>query len=215
MNLTKSNYVTSQVAEKVLGVHSNTLRRWADTGKIDYVRPTIRGKRLYNVNQVLLSNSNDDSPSNKERKICYCRVSSKSQRDDLQRQVKFMEELHPGACIITDIGSGINFKRKGLQSIIKKAKEGEFNELIVAYRDRLCRFAFDLVEFMLKLHGVKLTVINSNKEESSENSELAEDLLSIIHIFNCKAMGKRRYSKTKNQGDNTGITNRKRAGTAN
>ncbi|MGL6139325.1 MAG: recombinase family protein, partial [Planktothrix sp.] len=46
--------------------------------------------------------------------VCYCRVSSTKQRDDLDRQVAYMQSIYPNAEIVRDIGSGLNFKRKGL-----------------------------------------------------------------------------------------------------
>jgi len=72
-------------------------------------------------------------------------------------------------------------------------------QVVVAYRDRLCRFAFELVEWILQLHGVELLVLHQNVESSGQ-SELAEDLLAIINVFNCRVNGKRKYTKRKEQG---------------
>ena len=81
----------------------------------------------------------------KKRKICYCRVSSVGQRDDLQRQIEYMKELYPSYEIMYDIGSGLNFKRKNLKKIINLAIANQIDEIVIAYKDRLCRFGYDLI----------------------------------------------------------------------
>ena len=105
-----------------------------------------------------------------------------------------MQEKYPNHKLISDIGSGINFKRKGLRTILELSSKGMVSEVVVAYRDRLCRFAFELVEWFLQLHGVKLLVLHENLDSSGQ-SELAEDLLAIINVFNCRVNGKRKYTK--------------------
>ena len=96
---------------------------------------------------------------------------------------------------ISDIASGINFKRKGLQTILDSCIQGVIGEVIVAHRDRLSRFGFDLIKLIIEKAGGTITVIDDTQHKSTEQ-ELAEDLLSIIHIYSCKQMGKRSY-KTK------------------
>ena len=133
------------------------------------------------------------SSSDQKQKICYCRVSSHHQKDDLKRQITFMQSQFPTYTIIQDIGSGINWKRSGLTSILELAMQGKLQEVVVAHRDRLCRFAFELIQWLLEINGVQLVVLN--QEIQSTEQELAEDLLSIIHVFACRKMGKRRYQK--------------------
>ena len=180
-------YVTTREAKKILGVNEDTLRKWADNGLFPSIK-TPGGHRLYSISQFL----NRTEEKNSKENICYCRVSSQGQRDDLQRQIQYMQEKFPEHKIISDIGSGINFKRKGLRSILEMASKGLINEVVVAYRDRLCRFAFELVEWILHLNGVKLMVLNKEME-SSKSNELAEDLLAIINVFNCRVNGRRKY----------------------
>ena len=103
-------YYSSREASKTLGIHPNTLRRWADSGKITHIR-TAAGQRKYDVQGYLGNNRCAET-------ICYCRVSSPEQKDDLQRQVAFMREKFPGAEIIKDVGSGISFKRKVLKPLL-------------------------------------------------------------------------------------------------
>lgn len=176
-------YCSSREASKTLGIHPNTLRRWADSGKIAHIK-TAAGQRKYDV-QGYLGNSRQTET------VCYCRVSSPKQKDDLQRQVAFMREKFPEAEIIKDIGSGISFKRKGLRSILERAMRGDKLKVISAHRDRLCRFGFDLVKWIIEKDGGELLVLHQN--DLSPEQELTQDLLSILHVFSCRMHGLRSY----------------------
>ena len=189
-----NNYVTTAKAKNTFGVCEDTLRRWADNGLIKSIK-TPGGHRLYDTTGYIKTQNSENKQE--KQSICYCRVSSKGQKDDLQRQIKYMQEQFPNHTIVTDIGSGINFNRKGLRSISELATKGRVNEVVVAYRDRLCRFAFELVQWILQIHQVKLVVLNQEMDSSKE-TELAEDLLAIINVFNCRVNGRRKY-KTKEQ----------------
>lgn len=103
-------YLPSRKAAEALGVHPNTLRRWANAGKIGYIK-TDSGQRRYDVDSYV----GHAAPL---AGVCYCRVSSYKQKDDLERQVAFMRERYPDSEIIRDIGSGLNFKRKGLRALL-------------------------------------------------------------------------------------------------
>lgn len=201
-----SRYITLREAKKVLNVSEATLRRWADEG----LCPSIRspgGKRLFAVSEYISNNctgtknnkQHDQDKKENKQSICYCRVSSQGQKDDLQRQVDHMLSRFPNHRIVTDIGSGINFKRKGLRSILELSAKGMVSEVVVAYRDRLCRFAFELLEWFFHLHGVRLVVLHESMDASSD-SELAEDLLAIVNVFNCRVNGRRKYSGTGGKG---------------
>jgi putative resolvase len=194
--LTNSKYVSGKDAKELLKVSDNTLRKWANTGKINYIRNGDKGKRFYDINSIFTPSNAEFKTVNQTRTICYCRVSSIHQKDDLQRQKQFMREQFPDAFIIEDIGSGINWKRKGLQSLIQQVEGGKVEKVIIAYKDRLCRFAYELIEYIFTLHKTEIVVLNSSEtEQGQEDIELAEDILSIIHIFSCKKMGKRKYRR--------------------
>jgi len=187
--------VPSRKACQLLGVTSHTLRRWHKEGKIEVVRPNGT-KRLYRVGKFLSNGDRAVAPPVEKEKICYCRVSSAKQKDDLQRQEAFMREQYPDHTIISDIGSGINWQRKGLQSILEKGFYGKLEEVIVAHRDRLCRFAFGLFQQVFKLFNTKLVVLDDDEECSSEK-ELYTDVLAIIHVYACRQMGRRNYKGRK------------------
>lgn len=176
-------YESSRKAALILGVHPNTLRRMAHDGDIETIR--ISGQRKYNVEAYL--------GSVKSAVVCYCRVSSYKQKDDLARQVAFMQERYPEAEIIKDIGSGINFKRKGLNTVLERAMRGTHLTLVVAHRDRLARFGHELIRFVVESNGGKLVVLS--EESLSPEVELTKDLLNILHVFSCRMHGLRNYKK--------------------
>ena len=187
-------FISTKETKKILGVTTNTLRNWDKTSKINTIR-SPSGARLYNskdIQNILSSNSS----FSKKKKIAYCRVSSKKQTDDFERQKYFFRTTYPDYELVTDIGSGINWKRKGLKTILDRAMSGNISEVMVAHRDRLCRFGFELIEWILERNGVKLIVLD-REDYKSPDQELTDDILSIIHVYSCRQMGKRRYSVSK------------------
>jgi len=178
-------YIPLRKARERLGLHGDTLRRYADEGYIKSIR-TKGGKRLFEVDEFIKGKSVDNIVT-----ICYCRVSSQKQKDDLQRQVEYMREKFSDAEIITDIGSGINYKRKGLKSILERAMQGDKLKIVVAYKDRLARFGTELIEYIINKNGGELLVLN--RVDMSPEQELSEDILQILHVFSCRINGMRKY----------------------
>ena len=177
-------YASSRTACKALGVHPNTLRRWAKAGLISFIW-TKTGYRRYDLSSVV-------KPKHRlGKQIVYARVSSHKQKDDLVRQTRFLKEKFPSHDVVTDVGSGLNFKRKGLRSILELAMSGDLKELVVAHRDRLCRFGFELVRWLVESHGGKLVVLDNTV--SSPEQELTQDLLAILLVFSCRLNGLRSY----------------------
>lgn len=178
-------YIPLRKAVQFLGMHPNTLRKYADEGKIKSIKNEA-GQRLFDVESY-------QRDAVDPALICYCRVSSPKQRDDLSRQVEFMRERYPNAEIISDIGSGLNFKRKGLQALLVRLMRGDKLTIIVACKDRLCRFGFELFEFMVQQNGGQIVVLDQSIH--SPETELTTDLLTILHVFSCRMHGLRSYSK--------------------
>jgi predicted site-specific integrase-resolvase len=135
----------------------------------------------------------DEELDNKKKRIAYVRVSTHGQRDDLKRQIKYMKEYYPNHIIVEDIGSGINFNRKGLRKIIKWAIEGKVKEVVVAYKDRLTRFGFDLIEDLIREYSEGRVKIINKEEEVELELELAKDVLQIMNVFTAKMNGLRKY----------------------
>ena len=172
------------------GLCAKTLRKYADKGLIKSLR-TPGGMRLYDEEDLRTLGAKKSEPERTDT-ICYCRVSSSKQRDDLARQVAYLHGLFPDAEVIKDIGSGLNYKRKGLRAILERIVRGDKLTIVVAHRDRLTRFGFELIEYLVCLNGGKILV--GDQSESSPEAELTADLLSIIHVFSCRVHGLRKYS---------------------
>jgi len=104
-----------------------------------------------------------------------------------------MKEKFPTHTIIQDIGSGINYKRKGLQELMEKAINGEIEELVIAYKDRLTRFGYEMIEWLItKYSNGKIIIINKEEEETSVE-ELTKDIVSIMNVYVAKVNGLRKY----------------------
>jgi len=180
-----STYVPPRIAAQRLGVCARTLERWEKEGKIKAYR-TPSGQRRYDTDSVVAV------PLAKPT-ILYARVSSRSQKADLSRQVEFLIARYPGCEIIQDIGSGLNFKRKGLIDLLERIYTGDIGMVVVASKDRLCRFGFDLISWFAERGGCKILVLNNST--LSPEKEMVEDILAIIHVFSCRLYGLRKYKK--------------------
>lgn len=184
-----ANFLPGRQAAEKLGLHQNTLRKYADQGLIQAVR-TPSGQRRYDVESYLGAVSD-------QKVVCYCRVSSPGQKDDLARQVSYMVDHFPSAEIVKDVGSALNYKRKGLKSLLGRCLRGEKLKIVVAHRDRLVRFGFDLIDWIVTELGGSIMVLNEVVREPEQ--ELTEDLLTIIHVFSCRLYGLRNYKSKKDK----------------
>ena len=126
-------------------------------------------------------------------KIVYARVSSKKQSGDLERQVRYLKRLYPGHRIVTDIGSGINYKRKGFKAILEGLFQNKIKQVVVAHKDRFSRFGFDLFTWMFSQFGAELKTLEVTKH-TERSEELAQDLMEIITVFSARYYGQRKYS---------------------
>jgi len=197
----KTQYISIREASIITGINPKTLRKLGDENKIKCYK-TLSGQRKFDKAYLEKMCNNDDVNDkineNTKQNYIYTRVSSKKQSGDLSRQIEFIKNKRPeysSYISISDIASGINFKRKGLSTILDASLQGTVGEIIVAHRDRLCRFGFDLIKLIIEKQGGKITVLDDEQNKSSEQ-ELSEDLLSIVHIYSCRQMCKRSY-KTK------------------
>jgi len=145
-------FLKTKEASEILGIHPQTLHKLSDSGAIETIYAP-NGYRLFNVEKFIKEYSNQkDAISEIRRRICYCRVSTNGQKDDLKRQIEHMKKYYPDYEIIKDIGSGINFKRKGFIKMMDYAIKGEIEEVVVAHKDRLCRIGFDLVRHIIETY---------------------------------------------------------------
>jgi predicted site-specific integrase-resolvase len=189
-------------ASKKLGVHQRTLMDWDKKGLINVVR-TPGNKRLYDVENFLKEHNlkKDEKKENLEESteklnICYVRVSTNGQKDDLENQKNFMKENYKDYILIEDIGSGLNLNKKGLRKIINLAIKGKINKLVIAHKDRLVRFGFELIEDLIKEYSNGEIIILDIKNISKKpEEELVNDVLQIMNVYVAKMNGLRRYKK--------------------
>lgn len=190
-------YYSTKTVAQLLGVTSQTLRNWDREGKLKPSYVKSNGYRYYSEDSIL-SYTQERKTKKTLNVVGYARVSSKKQIDDLNRQIEnlrtYIESKYETYEIISDVGSGINYTKPGLQKLIEKINRKEVDLIIVLYKDRLLRFGFELIEYFATLNNVKIEVLD--KINKSENQELVEDLVQIVTVFSCKLQGKRK-SKTK------------------
>jgi predicted site-specific integrase-resolvase len=178
---------------KIIGVTTQTLRNWDRRGKLHPHHTGSNGYRYYSEEQ--LTQVLNLNPKEKIEKITvgYCRVSSNKQKDDLSRQIQNMKTylLAQGKPfkIISDVGSGINYNKKGLQELLLLITQGKVDKIVVLYKDRLVRFGFELIEYIAGLYNCNVEVIDSTPKSSQQ--ELVEDLVQIVTVYSCKLQGQR------------------------
>lgn len=197
-------YVSGKEASKILGVHQRTLYQWEDKKQIETIR-TPGNKRLYNVKKYLEVNKCKDIPieecknldelgnSEERLNICYVRVSTVNQKDDLERQKSLLKEKYSKYTFIEDIGSGLNLNKRGINKIIHLAIQGKVNELVIAYKDRLTRFGFELIEELITKYSKGKIVVLNKKQETDPQEELVKDVMAIMNVYVAKMNGLRRY----------------------
>lgn len=188
---------TIKEASDILGVSISTLRRWEKEGKITSSK-TNGGHRRYSIED--LSKYNKKTVKRNRLTIAYCRVSSADQKRDLARQVENVSHycIAKGYSfkVIEDLGSGINYNKKGLKELITLIQSNQVERIVVNYKDRLIRFGFEILEQICQFHNVEIEIINHTEDKSYEQ-ELVEDMLSIITVFSSRLYGSR-SKKTKN-----------------
>jgi len=170
-----SDYISPSHCRKFCSYSPSSLRNWADTGKIRYI------KALSGIPEAV-------TPTRST--ICYARVSFSNQRNDLTRQISFLTAQYPQATIIAGIGSGLNYNRRELQQLLAQVSEGTVGKVVVTYRDRLCRYGIELIEWILRENNVELLVL-MQEEIQTDTNEFSRDILDICNYFVAKYNGKK------------------------
>lgn len=191
---------------KTVGVTTTTLRRMHQSGELIPAHISNGGTRYYSTEQL----KSFQSSNNERIVIGYCRVSTPSQKDDLETQVQnvksYMYAKGYKFDIIKDIGSGINYKKKGLKELINRIENNEVSKVVILYKDRLIRFGFELIEYLCEINNVEIEVIDNS--ECSKEKELTDDLIQIITVFANRLYGqrskktKRLIDEVRNNADN-------------
>jgi predicted site-specific integrase-resolvase len=178
-------YATPREASQVLQVSPKTLRNWDRDGKIRTIR-TPAGHRRYDIDSVV-------NPEGDTRiRILYARVSSYKQKSEMVRQADYLQSLFTDGKLVKEVGSGLNYRRKGLLSLLGQVLSGNVREVVVCHKDRLVRFGFDLIEWLCQQKDCKLVVLN--RSDLSPEREMVEDILAIVHVFSCRLYGLRKYN---------------------
>jgi len=186
-----SKLIGIEKAAEILGVSAQTLRRWENEGRLIPER-TKGGHRRYNVH--LLQPHAFHKSQKQFTTIAYARVSSHDQKDDLVRQKQILEMYCASNGwtfeIISDLGSGMNYHKKGLKLLLEKIIEGKMGRLVLTHKDRLLRFGAELVFALCEHKGIEVVIINQGDQPSFEQ-ELAQDVLEIITVFSARLYGSR------------------------
>lgn len=179
---------------KILGVSVKTVRRWADSGKLKSIR-SPSGHRRFNLHDVQELNSGSLKTIENKLTINYARVSSHDQKEDLVRQIKVLENYCSSHGwqyeTISDLGSGLNYKKKGLKQLLNRIISGDVGRLVLTHKDRLLRFGSELVFAICEEFNTEVIIINQSKEEISFEQELTEDMIELVTVFSARLYGSR------------------------
>jgi len=192
-------YLSISEASIYLGVSCCTLRRWDRSLKLipDFLTPG--GHRRYSITNL---KNFTGVVANKENKkvIAYSRVSSHDQKEDLKRQSLVLNQYctkeFSGHEVIEDLGSGMNYKKKGLRRPISMILSGQVSDIVLTHKDRLLRFGIELIFLICKFFGIRVHIIHQDKDLTDEQL-LAFDVLEIITVFSARLYGKRSHKKVK------------------
>lgn len=180
-------WVKSKEFKKILGLSTQALYERRKKGKVKFKK----------VNEVYFYWLEEKIETDASRyNIIYCRVSNTKQRDYLDKQEQILKEYaisngYKIDYVFKDIASGMNESRKDLNELIKLVIENKVNKVFISYKDRLSRFGYNYFEYIFKMFGTEIEVVNLTKEEDFQ-TELTQDLISIIHHFSMKMYSNRR-----------------------
>lgn len=186
-------FISVSEAAKIIGVSPQTLRRWDREGRLVADDRTAGNQRRYDITK-LKPNAYRVEESKAVRTICYARVSSHDQKQDLIRQVALLEKYCAANGwtyeVIQDLGSGMNYNKSGLKQLLNDIIMGNIGRLVLSHKDRLLRFGSELIFTLCELHQVEVVIINQGEKPSFEE-ELAQDVLEIITVFSARLYGSR------------------------
>lgn len=191
-----SNIYSPKEFGKLIGRTTNTLQKWDREGKLKAYRSPPTNRRYYTHDQYL--EYRGLKAVEKGQTIVYARVSGVGQKPDLLNQIKALESYCQEHAIavdewIQDIGSGLNYKRRGFNRLMEMVELGHVRCIVIAHRDRLVRFGYGYFEAFCERHNTKLIVVNG--DSLSPEQELVQDLIAIITVFGARLHGLRSYKK--------------------
>ena len=185
--------VPIQEAAEALGVSAQTLRRWEREGKLLPDERTAGGRRRYDLARLQPEMFRSEAQA-RRRTVAYARVSSHDQKDDLERQKQVLELYcaQQGWTfeVIADLGSGMNYHKKGLKRLLDAVIDGQIGRLVITHKNRLLRFGAELVFAICEAKNVEVVILNQGEDTTFEE-DLAKDVLEIITVFSARLYGSR------------------------
>ncbi|WP_141056283.1 IS607 family transposase [Tepidiphilus succinatimandens] len=180
-------------AAEALGVSAQTLRRWEREGRLLPDERTAGGRRRYDLARLKPEKFRSQAEAVRKT-VAYARVSSHDQKDDLERQKQVLELYcaRQGWTfeVIADLGSGMNYHKKGLKKLLEAIIEGQVGRLVITHKDRLLRFGAELVFAICEAKNVEVVILNQGEDTTFEE-DLAKDVLEIITVFSARLYGSR------------------------
>lgn len=203
----KNYYKPGEIAE-ILGLSTRTIQKYCDNGVIQSTRTTgnqrhisleaLEDYQTANHLQIITPTT-----THQRKDVIYARVSTKHQAEkgDLNRQIDhcktYAADYNPhNLQTYTDIASGLNDNRKGLNQLLQAVQENKINRIFITYKDRLTRFGYAYLKRICDEHETQIVIINTNPNKSSEY-ELTEDMISLMHSFSGRLYGMRSHKNTK------------------
>lgn len=185
--------------KELLNVSLGTVQNMTKDGRLIAIRNTkdrrmiTRDSLIAYLDSIGLLISDDGRVD-----VIYARVSTHKQKErgDLDRQIQSLKDFainkNPKSLeTITDVASGLNDNRKGLNKIIRMVQTDSIDRVFVSYKDRLTRFGFNYLKAICDYHNTEIIIMSSETTTKSTSEELAEDIVSIIHSFSGKMYGLR------------------------
>jgi predicted site-specific integrase-resolvase len=182
-------YLTPKQVYQRFGYHPKTLAEWAELGKIECIR-SPGGHRKYPLSAFVEKKKEQEGD---RVMISYARVSTRTQMEALSHQIKYLSDNYPNNLLVKDVASGMNWKRKNFLRLMTRVANNEISAIVVAHKDRLCRFGFEFVEWFCHLHQCKIVILNNAK--LSPHEELMQDFMSIMHCMSSRLYFLRAYEK--------------------
>lgn len=187
-------------AADILGVSVKTVRRWSESGKLRFERAPS-GHRRFNLQDIKRSKPKTLADLEDRITINYARVSSHDQKADLGRQVAMLEQFSSSRGwqfeTIQDLGSGLNYKKKGLQKLLKRILQGDVGRLVLTHKDRLLRFGSELVFAMCEEFETEVVIVNKGDIEQTFEQELVTDMIELVTVMSARMYGARSHKNKK------------------
>jgi predicted site-specific integrase-resolvase len=193
-------FISIGQAATLLGISITTLRRWEREGFFAPSYRTLGGHRRYAltaIENLFNHNKPSDQIPDSRKALGYARVSSHDQRKDLETQKlkleKYCEKNFQNFEIISDLGSGLNYKKAGLKKLFRMIFQRQISHLVLNHKDRLLRFGSELIFELCRHFGVQVVILEKQMDQSFE-AELAQDVIELMTVFSSRLYGKRSHS---------------------